>query len=163
MKKETHPDYHEISVEMTDGKTYKTRSTWGKAGDTLKLEIDPLTHPAWSKGTRKLVDTGGRLARFRQRFSGFGMDAPEGNAPEGNAPESKAAKEAPAPVERRSHQQKQKPRQRQRQKQRQKQNRPRQRQRQKPKAQRRQRTRRTSRKHLSSRNVGGTRFPLSGR
>jgi ribosomal protein L31 len=35
-------DYHEITVERTDGSTYKTRSTWGKAGDTMKLEIDPL-------------------------------------------------------------------------------------------------------------------------
>ena len=75
MKKDTHPDYHEITVEMTDGTTYQTRSTWGKAGDTLKLEIDRLTHPAWSKGSRKLVDSGGRLARFRKRFSGFGLES----------------------------------------------------------------------------------------
>ena len=68
MKKDIHPDYHEIKVVMTDGTTYKTRSTWGKAGDTLKLEIDRLTHPAWSKGSRQLVDTGGRLARFQKRF-----------------------------------------------------------------------------------------------
>ena len=44
MKKEIHPDYHEITVEMTDGTTYKTRSTWGEPGDTLKLEIDPSSH-----------------------------------------------------------------------------------------------------------------------
>ena len=45
MKQKIHPDYHEITVERTDGSTYKTRSTWGKAGDTMKLEIDPLSHP----------------------------------------------------------------------------------------------------------------------
>ena len=41
MKKDVHPDYHEINVVMTDGTEYKTRSTWGKEGDTLKLDVDP--------------------------------------------------------------------------------------------------------------------------
>ena len=41
MKKNIHPDYHEIEVEMTDGSKFKTRSTWGKKSDSLKLEIDP--------------------------------------------------------------------------------------------------------------------------
>ena len=36
MKKDIHPDYHEITVVMTDGSSFKTRSTWGKAGDTLR-------------------------------------------------------------------------------------------------------------------------------
>ena len=48
MKKDIHPDYHEITVIMTDGSKYKTRSTMGKAGDTLKLDIDPKSHPAWT-------------------------------------------------------------------------------------------------------------------
>ncbi|MGH1398778.1 MAG: 50S ribosomal protein L31, partial [Alphaproteobacteria bacterium] len=46
MKADTHPDYHEITVQQTDGTTYTTRSTWGKEGDVLKLDVDPLTHPA---------------------------------------------------------------------------------------------------------------------
>ena len=50
MKKKIHPDYHEIEVEMTDGSKYKTRSTWGKEGDKLKLEIDPKSHPAGRGG-----------------------------------------------------------------------------------------------------------------
>ena len=50
MKKKLHPDYHEINVVMTDGSTFKTRSTWGKEGDTLKLEIDSKSHPAWTGG-----------------------------------------------------------------------------------------------------------------
>ena len=45
MKKDIHPKYHEINVVMTDGSTFKTRSTWGKEGDTLKLEIDSKSHP----------------------------------------------------------------------------------------------------------------------
>lgn len=72
MKKNIHPDYHEITVEMTDGTQYKTRSTWGKAGDILKLEIDPLVHHAWTSGPQKLLDVG-QLARFNKRFQGFGL------------------------------------------------------------------------------------------
>ncbi len=71
MKKDIHPDYHEITVVMTDGTEYKTRSTWGKAGDTLKLDIDRLSHPAWTGAMQRLVDTGGQLARFNKRFKGF--------------------------------------------------------------------------------------------
>ena len=48
MKEGIHPDYHEITIVMTDGSTYPTRSTYGKAGDTLRLEIDPKSHPAWT-------------------------------------------------------------------------------------------------------------------
>ena len=43
-----HPDYHHIRVVMTDGSEYVTRSTWGKEGDVLNLDIDPRTHPAWT-------------------------------------------------------------------------------------------------------------------
>jgi large subunit ribosomal protein L31 len=67
MKQGIHPDYHEITVIMTDGTTYKTRSTWGKAGDTMKLEIDPKTHPAWT-GVHRLMDSGGQLGKFKSRF-----------------------------------------------------------------------------------------------
>lgn len=72
MKAEIHPDYHEITVEMTDGTTYKTRSTWGKEGDVLKLEIDPKSHPAWT-GVHRLVDSGGQVAKFNKRFQSFGL------------------------------------------------------------------------------------------
>jgi large subunit ribosomal protein L31 len=73
MKEGIHPDYHEITIVMSDGTSYKTRSTYGKAGDTLRLEIDPKTHPAWTGGQQRLVDTGGQLARFNRRFRGFGI------------------------------------------------------------------------------------------
>ena len=67
-----HPDYHEIEVTMTDGKTFKTRSTWGKKGDNLRLEVDPKTHPAWTGGKAQIVDTEGRVERFNRRFKGLG-------------------------------------------------------------------------------------------
>ncbi len=71
MKKGVHPDYHTITVQMTDGSTYQTRSTGGKDGDTLALEIDPLAHPAWTGGTGRLMDQGGQVARFNKRFGGL--------------------------------------------------------------------------------------------
>ncbi len=70
MKKDIHPDYHEITVVMTDGTEFKTRSTYGKPGDTLRLDIDPKTHPAWT-GVHRLVDTGGQVAKFKKRFQGI--------------------------------------------------------------------------------------------
>jgi large subunit ribosomal protein L31 len=72
MKRDIHPDYHEITVVMTDGTSFKTRSTWGKPDDTLRLDIDPKTHPAWT-GVHRLVDTGGQLAKFNKRFKGLGL------------------------------------------------------------------------------------------
>jgi len=72
MKKDIHPEYHEITVVMTDGTTYTTRSTWGSAGDTLKLDIDPASHPAWT-GEHRLVDSGGQVAKFNKRFEGLSL------------------------------------------------------------------------------------------
>ncbi len=72
MKDGIHPEYHEITVIMTDGSTFTTRSTYGKAGDSLRLDIDPKTHPAWT-GVHRLVDTGGQLAKFNNRLQGLGL------------------------------------------------------------------------------------------
>ena len=72
MKPDTHPDYHTIKVIMTDGTEFATRTTWGKEGDTLRLDIDPKSHPAWTGGQHRLLDTGGQLARFNRRFQNFG-------------------------------------------------------------------------------------------
>jgi large subunit ribosomal protein L31 len=73
MKKDIHPDYHTITVVMTDGSQFETRSTYGKQGDTLRLDIDPKSHPAWTGGQQRLLDTGGQLARFNKRFQGIGL------------------------------------------------------------------------------------------
>jgi len=72
MKPEIHPEYHEINVVMTDGTSFTTRSTWGKPGDTMRLDIDPKSHPAWT-GVQKLIDTGGQIAKFNKRFQSFGL------------------------------------------------------------------------------------------
>ncbi len=72
MKTDIHPEYHEITVVMTDGTEFKTRSTYGEPGDTLRLDIDPKTHPAWT-GQHRLVDTGGQVAKFNKRYEGMGI------------------------------------------------------------------------------------------
>lgn len=72
MKKDIHPDYHDITVVMTDGSEFTTRSTWGKPGETMKLDIDPKSHPAWT-GVHRLMDSGGQLAKFNKRFGGLGI------------------------------------------------------------------------------------------
>lgn len=72
MKADTHPDYHMITVQMTDGTTFQTRSTWGGEGDTLVLDIDPTSHPAWTGGKAQLQD-GGRVAQFNKRFGGLSL------------------------------------------------------------------------------------------
>tara|TARA_E500000178_G_scaffold331993_1_gene365410 strand:+ start:3930 stop:4160 length:231 start_codon:yes stop_codon:yes gene_type:complete len=71
MKKDIHPDYHTIKVIMTDGTEYETRSTMGKEGDVIRLDIDPKSHPAWT-GQHRIVDSGGQVARFNKRFAGLG-------------------------------------------------------------------------------------------
>ena len=71
MKADIHPDYHFITIVMTNGTEYQTRSTYGKAGDKMNLDIDPNTHPAWTGGTQTLLDRGGRLSKFNSKFAGL--------------------------------------------------------------------------------------------
>ena len=71
MKKNLHPDYHLIKVEMTDGTQFETKSTCGSEGEILKLEIDPKSHPAWTGGKTNLNEAEGQVARFQKRFKGL--------------------------------------------------------------------------------------------
>ena len=67
MKADIHPEYHEITVVMTDGSSFTTRSTYGAPGDTLRLDIDPKSHPAWT-GVQRMLDTGGQVGKFNDKF-----------------------------------------------------------------------------------------------
>ena len=73
MKKDIHPEYHMIDVKLTDGSIIKMRSTYGKEGDTLTLDIDPSAHPAWTGGNTRLMDTGGRVSAFKKKYEGLGF------------------------------------------------------------------------------------------
>ena len=66
MKKDIHPNYHNIKVQLTDGSIFETKSTYGKEGDTLKLDIDPISHPAWTGEASKLMDSDGQVAKFNK-------------------------------------------------------------------------------------------------
>ena len=70
MKKNIHPKYHRINVEMTDGSKFETKSTWGSENDTLKLEIDPKSHSALTGGKQKILDKG-RISKFNKKFQNF--------------------------------------------------------------------------------------------
>jgi large subunit ribosomal protein L31 len=66
-----HPEYHEVNIVMTDGTSHKTRSTYGKEGDSIRLDVDPKTHPAWVGGVH--MKKTGRVERFNNRFAGLGI------------------------------------------------------------------------------------------
>ena len=72
MKKDLHPEYYMIDVKMTDT-IVQMKSTWGKEGDTMSLDIDPSAHPAWNGGSSRLLDTGGRVSKFKSKYEGFGF------------------------------------------------------------------------------------------
>jgi large subunit ribosomal protein L31 len=71
MKADIHPDYHEITVEMTNGEKFKTRSTYGKKGDTLKLDVDITTHPAWTGAVGFIDENASKIASFKKKFGGL--------------------------------------------------------------------------------------------
>ena len=58
---------------MTDGSVVQMKSTWGSEGDQLALEIDPSVHPAWTGGSSRLMDAGGRVSKFKKKYEGLGF------------------------------------------------------------------------------------------
>ena len=84
-----HPDYHTITVVMTDGSRFETRSTYGKEGDVMTLDVDPKTHPAWVGGVH--MRKTGRLESFNNRFAGINFDS---GKPAGTSSEKKEEKKA---------------------------------------------------------------------
>jgi|TARA_R110002124_G_scaffold95963_2_gene240250 large subunit ribosomal protein L31 len=73
MKDSIHPEYHMINVKLVDGSVVQMRSTWGSEGETIALDIDPSVHPAWTGGTSRLMDTGGRVSKFKNKYAGLGF------------------------------------------------------------------------------------------
>ena len=65
MKPDIHPEYGEVSVPCSCGNTFKTRSTL--TGE-LHLEVCSQCHPFYT-GTQKLMDTAGRVDKFRRRYA----------------------------------------------------------------------------------------------
>jgi large subunit ribosomal protein L31 len=65
MKADIHPDYQEIAVTCSCGSVFNTRSTMNKP---LNIEVCSLCHPFYT-GKQKIVDTAGRVEKFRQKYS----------------------------------------------------------------------------------------------
>ena len=67
MKEGIHPDYNFMSVKLADGTTFTTRSTMGV--EQYSSEVDSSNHPFYT-GKRTMVDTAGRVEKFRRRYGG---------------------------------------------------------------------------------------------
>src|SRR5260221_6604087 len=65
MKAGIHPEYKEITVTCTCGNTFPTRST---IGQDLQVEVCSNCHPFYT-GKQKIVDTGGRVDKFRKKYA----------------------------------------------------------------------------------------------
>jgi large subunit ribosomal protein L31 len=65
MKTATHPDYTEINVVCSCGNQFKTRSTVGK---DLSVDVCSNCHPFYT-GKQKIVDTAGRVDKFRKKYA----------------------------------------------------------------------------------------------
>ena len=65
MKADIHPDYTVTQVTCGCGNTFSTRSAYG--GEALTVEVCSACHPFYT-GKQKIMDTGGRVARFEKRF-----------------------------------------------------------------------------------------------
>lgn len=65
MKTGIHPEYKEIKVVCSCGNTFTTRST--RSGDVMSADVCSACHPFYT-GKQKILDTGGRVARFERRY-----------------------------------------------------------------------------------------------
>jgi large subunit ribosomal protein L31 len=88
MKEGIHPDYHAAQVHCACGNTFVTRSTRGD----MQIDVCSACHPFYT-GTQKLIDTAGRVDRFRKRYEK--RVVPNAKSAAGDTP-AKAAEEKPA-------------------------------------------------------------------
>ena len=71
MKASIHPEYKDVAVTCSCGNKFTTRSTLGKS---LHIEVCSECHPFYT-GTQKIVDTAGRVEKFRQKYNKGGTKA----------------------------------------------------------------------------------------
>lgn len=92
MKEAIHPDYHPARVSCACGNTFVTRSTRGD----MQIDVCSACHPFYT-GTQKLIDTAGRVDRFRKRYEATKKLAPKAAPAKAEAKaEPKAEKPADA-------------------------------------------------------------------
>ena len=71
MKEKGHPKYSDIAVTCSCGNKFTTRSTLGRP---LHVEVCSACHPFYT-GKQKIVDTAGRVERFKQKYARTGAKA----------------------------------------------------------------------------------------
>ena len=74
MKAKIHPVYSEVTITCSCGNSWTTRSTLSR--DQLHVEVCSACHPFYT-GKQKIVDTAGRVEKFRQKY---GRSAPKAAA-----------------------------------------------------------------------------------
>ena len=72
MKKGIHPDYHKITVHCACGNEFETGST----AEEINVEICSKCHPFFT-GKQKLVDSAGRVERFKRKYAKFNKESSE--------------------------------------------------------------------------------------
>ncbi len=66
------PKQHLVNVIMTDGTKFEILTTWGKEGETLRLDVDSKNHPAWQeKGQNFINASNERVTKFKNKFGNF--------------------------------------------------------------------------------------------
>jgi large subunit ribosomal protein L31 len=76
------PKQHLVNVVMTDGTKFQILTTWGKEGDTLKLDADPKNHPAWHDKAQNFVNSNDeRVTKFNKKFGNFNFVSGSTEAP----------------------------------------------------------------------------------
>ena len=93
MKKDIHPQYEEATVHCSCGNTFTTRST----KKDLHVELCSQCHPFYT-GKQKLVDSGGRVDRFKRRLGKKSDEPAQPKAPRVRAPKAEAPKPEPVAV-----------------------------------------------------------------
>jgi large subunit ribosomal protein L31 len=78
MKPDIHPAYKEVKITCSCGNTFVTRSAAGR--ETLTLEVCAKCHPFYT-GTQKMLDSGGRVERFQQKYGLKGKKAADKEKP----------------------------------------------------------------------------------
>ncbi len=80
MKADIHPKYHTVNIVMTDGSSFETRSSYGKEGDSIQLDVDITTHPAWNAGKNLSLKKTGQMEKFSAKFGDFSFGAKKASA-----------------------------------------------------------------------------------
>lgn len=87
MKKDIHPDYEKVTVELNDGTTFEIRSTMDR--EHFKPEVDATNHPFYT-GRKRRVSKTGRVERFMQKYGMSDEEEEEEEQEEGESEETDA-------------------------------------------------------------------------